>query len=157
MNNIINPYTSSRTHVQEHGTSKNEAEEELNPSESNKIDSSKLPGNGTDIPTNKKEHLDDVGALQAQNTSKVQEPEGPSASSFINALEGVIERKEEVSLQADNRVANPTLPGLNADEQQMIYRYFPESPNLELRLYKQDMSTNKVIPGSVGSRVDLRG
>ena len=49
------------------------------------------------------------------------------------------------------------LEGLTPDEQQFIYRYFPESPSLQLRLYKPDMSADKVDPGSVGSRVDIRG
>lgn len=156
MNNIINPYSSSRTHIQERAKSTNEVEEELQPSESNKIDSSKLLSNSADIQATPKETITEQEALNNQTTSKVQEVDETSSSRFINTLEGAIDRKDEVTLQEDNSIPS-ALPGLSMDEQQMIYRYFPESPNLELRLYKQDMSTDKVIPGSVGSRVDIRG
>ena len=157
MNNIINPYSSSRTHIQERAKPTNEAEEEPNPVESNKLDSTKLLGNGTDIHATTQEPLDDSESLQIHTTSKVQEIEDTSKATFINTLEGAIERKEDASPQHDPKAVQTTMAGLSQDEQQMIYRYFPESPNLELRLYKQDMSTNKVTPGSVGSRVDLRG
>ena len=157
MNNIINPYSSSRPHIQERSKASSEAEEELNTVESNKIDSAKSLGNGTEIHANKKEHLDESESLTTHTTSKVQDLEEASSSKFINTLEGAIERKEEITLQTEQQSSIKSAPGLSVDEQQMIYRYFPESPNLELRLYKQDMSTNKVTPGSVGSRVDLRG
>ena len=157
MNNIINPYSSSRTHIQERAKSTGEAEEELNPAESNKIDSSKVLGNGADIHTNKKEQVEESESNQIQPTSKVQEVDETASAKFINTLEGAIERKDDISLSNEQKNAPSILPGLTVDEQQMIYRYFPESPNLDLRLYKQDMSTNKVTPGSVGSRVDLRG
>lgn len=47
--------------------------------------------------------------------------------------------------------------GLNQAEQQMIARYFPESPTMSMRLYGSNRSAQHVNPGAVGSRLDLRG
>ena len=157
MNNIINPYSSSRTHIQERTKSKNDAEDERIPSESNKIDPNKLITNSAEIKTAPNESLGESHPLPLQPASKVTEVEEPAVSRFINTLDGALDNKEELSIQTDRAITPAALPGLSADEQQMIYRYFPESPSLELRLYKQDMSTNRVTPRSVGSRVDIRG
>ncbi|MEP0548541.1 MAG: hypothetical protein ABJF88_16520 [Rhodothermales bacterium] len=44
---------------------------------------------------------------------------------------------------------------LSADEQQMIDRYFPPQPKLELRLYGPGREAQTVSPGAVGGRLDL--
>lgn len=154
MTNIINPYSSSRTPLQGSTKSKSEAEEELHPVESTKADSVKLAGNSLDINAARTDSTDKADISQLHSTSKVQDIDAPSSTPFDNTLAGAVENTEEVSHQ---NAVNTHIPGLSTDEQRMIYRYFPESPNLEVRIYKQDMSTNKVTPGSVGSRVDIRG
>lgn len=98
--------------------------------------------------------VDKHEADQAGANEKPELVEQPAASEqthrvdarFDVALEGAIGTEQQQGTD-----------GLTAAEQQLIYRYFPASPSLEMRLYKPDMSTNKVDPGSVGSRVDIRG
>ena len=46
---------------------------------------------------------------------------------------------------------------LSMDEQQMIQQYFPESPQLELRLYGPNRNTRTLHPDVLGSRLDVSG
>lgn len=47
--------------------------------------------------------------------------------------------------------------GLTPAEQQMIDRYFPESPVMAMRLYGPGRQAQTVRPTGVGSMLDLRG
>lgn len=46
---------------------------------------------------------------------------------------------------------------LTAQEQQMIQNNFPERPELSMRLYGPSRGAETVNPGTVGSRLDVRG
>ena len=154
MSNIINPYSASRAHLQQRPEpAATEPEDDSLPADvirSDKASKSHSQLNSDEV--NAKDSIDESGKMNG-----MQDIDEAAAGKFINTLEGAIERKEDVTLSPDQAPVSSTIPGLSLDEQQMIYRYFPESPSLALRLYKPDMSTNKVDPGSVGSRVDLRG
>ncbi len=76
-------------------------------------------------------------------------PRTPDVAAFGNALEGALDKPSAAGAES--------APPLTPDEQQMIYRYFPEAPGLALRLYDQKLAAKKVDPGSVGARVDVRG
>ena len=54
------------------------------------------------------------------------------------------------------RTPSATSP-LSTDEQQMIQQYFPESPQLTLRLYGPNRNTQTLHPDALGSRLDVRG
>ena len=153
MSNTINPYSTSSAHLQQRAESAAEQEEEMASGELAKTDKkTKSQSQTLNVQAHKNDALE-----EAEKLGQPQETEESTPNKFINTLEGAIERKDDVSLSSDISSSTGSMPGLTMDEQQMIYRYFPESPSLELRLYKPDMSTNKVDPGSVGSRVDLRG
>lgn len=147
MSNTINPYGASRSDMQR--SVQPELEEE-----------GLRPDAKRTEPGHARQKAD---AALAGPGEKVDQPTAPdqatvSESGTVNArfdatLEGAIDKPDAAR---DSRAAG-ALEGLSNDEQKMIYRYFPESPSLKLRLYKQDMSSNKVDPGSIGSRVDLRG
>lgn len=47
--------------------------------------------------------------------------------------------------------------GLSRDEQHMISRYFPERPELSMRLYGPDQHARTVQPDALGSRLDVSG
>ncbi len=102
----------------------------------------------------------DAGSAKAQilnaQTARTPGQEGPALVGPPDKIDQLIAR-EQLDAAGSSQKNQQNLEGLTPAEQQLIYRYFPESPSLELRLYKPDMSTNKVDPGSVGSRVDLRG
>lgn len=53
--------------------------------------------------------------------------------------------------------AKAAAPGLSAEEQQMIDRYFPETPSLSMRLYGPGRTAQTLQPNALGSRLDLRG
>ena len=153
MSNTINPYSTSRAHLQQRPESAAEQEEELLPGEMAKTDK----GARSQNQANNVQGIKNEALEEAEKLAQPQDVEESAPNKFINTLEGAIERKEDISLASENSAVTSSLPGLSMDERQMIYRYFPVSPSLELRLYNPDMSTNKVDPGSVGSRVDLRG
>ena len=153
MSNTINPYTTTRAHLQQRPEPNADQEDEPLSGEFARSDkASKAQSSSNSIQANKLDSLEETEKL-----NNLQEVDEATSSTFVNTLEGAIDRKEDISLAPDTLQPGASLPGLSPDEQNMIYRYFPESPSLELRLYKPDMSTNKVDPGSVGSRVDLRG
>lgn len=54
-------------------------------------------------------------------------------------------------------VAPQAASPLSTDEQQMIQQYFPESPQLALRLYGPNRTTRTLQPDALGSRLDVRG
>jgi hypothetical protein len=54
------------------------------------------------------------------------------------------------------RTPSATSP-LSTDEQQMIQQYFPESPQLTLRLYGPNRNAQTLHPDALGSRLDVRG
>ena len=47
--------------------------------------------------------------------------------------------------------------GLSEDESTMIRDYFPESEQMQLRLYGPNRKTESMNPNAVGRRLDLRG
>jgi len=51
----------------------------------------------------------------------------------------------------------PENGGLSHDEQQMIRRYFPDTPAMTLRLYGPGRESKNLNPTAIGSRLDLRG
>ena len=157
MSNTINPYTSTRAPLQQRTEPAPEAEDESQ-TELTRSEVARTHTQSQDVPALRTEPLDEPESASHNAQSRPQAPDEASASRFQNTLEGVIDRTEDSTTNQD-AISNSTsvLPGLSVDEQQMIYRYFPESPRLELRLYKPDLSTDKVDPGSIGSRVDLRG
>ena len=158
MSNIINPYNSSRANLQQRTDPAQEADDETQNAELNRADRTnraQLLGHES---LAKNTVTPEVSDSVTGGVPDLQEVDETSSDRFKQTLEGAFDRKEDVQLRVeDHTLASRPMPGLSVDEQQMIYRYFPESPSLELRLYKPDLSTNKVDPGSIGSRVDLRG
>ncbi len=155
MSNTINPYGASRPELQRTVQSP-ELDEDGQRQEHKKIDVAQ-PGN---LSSNGEAEIiggrDKIDQASNQEQLNAAETNTSRASKFGTTLEGVIDRDDDITGNLESS-QSPNLEGLSPAEQQLIYRYFPESPSLELRLYKPDMSTNKVDPGSVGSRVDVRG
>lgn len=147
MSNTIQPYDASRSGLQRSVRSSDQED-----------DASRLDSKRIDL-VQPKSTLGKGDSEQAENQDKVDQTSAKASPASIDPSVGTTTRfvsTEANSIKNPGQV-NPKLDGLTQDEQQLIYRYFPESPSLELRLYKPDMSTDKVDPGSVGSRVDLRG
>lgn len=158
MSNTIHPYSSSRAHLQQRAEPTTDSEDDSLTLEQGKADkASKSQSAPGDAQAKKPDALEKSELTQLSTVNRLHEAEESAANPFINTLEGAIDRKDDAAIRPDNSLDISSLPGLTVDEQQMIFRYFPKSPSLELRLYKPDMSTNKVDPGSVGSRVDIRG
>lgn len=153
MSNTINPYRASRADLQQRALHPTDHEDESLHIDQQKADGSqKSQGNAEGIKTTAS---DDPKGISPESLQQLQENDEAQGARFEHALEGAIE--EDASKSASQARPATPLKGLSQAEQQMIYRYFPEAPGMELRLYKPDLSTNKVDPGSVGSRVDLRG
>ncbi|MEM8487685.1 MAG: hypothetical protein AAF564_19190 [Bacteroidota bacterium] len=151
MSNTINPLGASRSNLSR-SVQPSDIDEDGGRQDAKRVD---LPHAGTQA---NKDAADQASARDAVNKAlthepaNVADPGARTAARFGSTLEGAIDR-----VKGNDVNQQQVLDGLSADEQQLIYRYFPASPSLELRLYKPDMSTDKVDPGSVGSRVDLRG
>ena len=47
--------------------------------------------------------------------------------------------------------------GLDLVEQEVISHYFPDSPNMSMRLYGPNSLERTVNPGAVGTHLDMRG
>ncbi len=151
MSNTINPLGASRSNLSR-SVQSSDMEEDGGRQDAKRVDLPHAGNPGNKDAADQASARDTVNKTIAHEPSNVADPGARTAARFDSALGGAINRT------AGNGTNQPgQLDGLSADEQQLIYRYFPESPSLELRLYKPDMSTNKVDPGSVGSRVDLRG
>ena len=153
MSNTINPYASSRSDLQRPVTPTEKEDDGQRPDQ--KKANIAQHGNGLNPSDNdsKTAHEKVEQAAKEEQTTNIDT--GARTAGFSNTIgdAGASILSEGV---ADGSAPQP-LEGLTPDEQQLIYRYFPESPSLNMRLYKPDMSTNKVDPGSVGSRVDIRG
>ncbi len=159
MSHTIHPYSSSRPPLQPRTEAKSESDEEHSGVDALKTGpGAKTKSPSSEGPVGKPASSDEPSALQGAASRPAPEAEEQTAPAFKTTLDGALETGEPPDNHT-NSLANlaTELPGLTRDEQQMIYRYFPASPSLELRLYRPDLSTNKVDPGSVGSRVDLRG
>lgn len=153
MSNTINPLGASRSNLSR-AVQSSDMEEDGGRQDAKRID---LPHSGNPVNKDAADQAstrDTVNKTITHEPARVADPGARTAARFDSALGGAI---GSVAGNGVNQPVRQPLDGLTADEQQLIYRYFPESPSLELRLYKPDMSTNKVDPGSVGSRVDLRG
>ena len=87
------------------------------------------------------------GATPPPEPAPRTRPADATDAAFGAALDGAMDRAAGADSVVD----------LTPDEQQMILRYFPESPGLALRLYDQTSTSRKVDPGAIGARVDLRG
>ena len=155
MSNSINPYDASRPELRQRSVLPGDFDEETSHPESKTTDPARQRSQASPDASTSLAGRETVDSAPASITPDVDEAIGHR---FGTTLEGAIERTEVQPSEA-TRAGNqpPKLEGLSSDEQNMIYRYFPESPTLALKLYKPDLSTNKVDPGSVGSRVDLRG
>ncbi len=149
MSNTINPYGASRSDLQR--PIQHELEDEGLRPENKRAEARQTPGKTDAELAGSNENIDPSVASDQATSAEA----GAQATRFDSTLEDAID-KSDGTRSGDARAAQK-LDGLSSDEQSMIYRYFPESPSLELRLYKQDMSAKKVDPGSVGSRVDVRG
>ena len=155
MSNAINPYSASRPDLQQRSVQSGDMEEESPFSESTKVDLRKQRTSQEAQPSVVEQ--DRTPTAPDQNTRPAPAEEA-AASRFGTSLESAIEKNESIDATPGRNAGSPAnLEGLSADELKMIHRYFPEVPNLELKLYKSDLSTDKVDPGSVGSRVDFRG
>ncbi len=154
MSNTINPYRASRPDLQQRALHPTDHEDESLNIDQQKVDTGQKNLGTTEGP--KTVVPEDIKGIPQESLQHLQEKEEATGARFEHALEGAIEL-EDAAKPASHARATAPLGGLSQAEQQMIYRYFPEAPSLELRLYKPDLSTNKVDPGSVGSRVDLRG
>ncbi len=157
MSNTINPYVSSRSDLQRQVTPTDKEDDGQRPDQ--KKANIAQHGNGLNPSDNDSKTAHEKVEQAAKEEHATNVDAGARATTgFGNALGEVADVGASVSNEgiADGSAPQP-LEGLTPDEQQLIYRYFPESPSLKLRLYKPDMSTNKVDPGSVGSRVDIRG
>lgn len=157
MSNTINPFDASRPELQRSIKSSELDDDGLRP-DPKKADLSQPDKALSKSVGEEAGNQEKVDPTTVRNQAGVTEPGAQTAARFGATLEGAIDRPEEAGHlnPKDARTPQP-LEGLSADEQQLIYRYFPESPSLKLRLYKQDMSADKVDPGSVGSRVDIHG
>lgn len=155
MSNTINPYVSSRSDLQRsvQPSDKEEDGQRPDPKKANIAQQ----GNGLSTSDSesavKHDKIDPASAKELEhnpeNTTRVNQ-------GFGNTIGDSLDVKPSAASAGLKEGPQP-LEGLTPDEQQLIYRYFPESPSLQLRLYKPDMSADKVDPGSVGSRVDIRG
>lgn len=153
MSNTINPLGASRSDLSR-SVQASDMEEDGGRQDAKRVD---LPHAGTAANKDAAAQAgtrDLVNKTTPREPAQTTDPGAHAAARFGPTLEGAIGRVEGNGV---NQSGQQPIDGLSADEQQLIYRYFPASPSLELRLYKPDMSTNKVDPGSVGSRVDLRG
>ncbi len=149
MSNTINPYGASRSDLQR--SVQPELEDEALRPENKRTEGRQTPGKTDAELAGTNEKIDPSSARDQANPADAS----TQSARFDSTLEDAID-KSDASRAGDTKIPQK-LDGLSSDEQSMIYRYFPESPSLELRLYKQDMSAKKVDPGSVGSRVDIRG
>lgn len=154
MSNTINPYRASRPDLQQRALHPADHEDENLHIDQQKADASQK-GQGT-ADGSKTAAAEDLKGASPESLQQLHEKEEAQGVRFEHALEGAIDLDEAAKSASHARTVAP-LEGLSQAEQQMIYRYFPEEPGMELKLYKPDLSTNKVDPGSVGSRVDLRG
>ena len=146
MSNTINPFNPSGSNIPQRPIQQASGEEESLHIEPAKTDAAR------------QRSASNTESQSASGKDLNTATEETGANRFGTTLDGALETRDIHAPEAGRAAKQPpTLEGLSAEEQNMIYRYFPESPSLELRLYKSDLSTNKVDPGSVGSRVDLRG
>ena len=157
MSNTIHPYRASRPDLQQRPLPPNDAEEDNLHVDPQRSDLVKAKSQGLAPESPKAPQHGEFRKAQQEVQATTREIEEASETRFENALDGAIEDGSVRVPAAHSASAPAPLEGLSRAEQQMIHRYFPEAPGLELRLYKPDLSTNKVDPGSVGSRVDLRG
>lgn len=153
MSNTIQPYDASRSGLQR-AVRSSDQEDDASRENAKRID---LVQSKSTLGKGDPEQVDSQEKVDQRSPSNIEQGTDTKAK-FDSTLGGAIDRPEEVGDNKSLGHINPQqLNGLTQDEQQLIHRYFPESPSLELRLYKPDMSTDRVDPGSVGSRVDLRG
>ena len=158
MSNTINPYSASRSDLQrsvqpdlEEEGLRSDAKKDAK--KSDQRPGKQVPGNPDAEPAGPGEQLDQAALRDQANSLEAS----AAPARFDATLEGAIDKSDAPQHAAGIARHTGKLEGLSNEEQQMIYRYFPESPSLDLRLYKQDRSPDKVDPGSVGSRVDVRG
>lgn len=82
----------------------------------------------------------------------------PQSASQPNRAEAAQKAEAPAEAQRSSEAPEPeAMKDLSRPEQKMIQRYFPDNPDLSMRLYGADRNEQQVNPEALGSHIDLRG
>jgi hypothetical protein len=96
-------------------------------------------------------------AAYTRSTSPSSDPARTPSTPDSDAAPGTQQTSEAQQARETQSPSASADGDLTAQEQQMIENNFPERPELSMRLYGRSRGTETVNPGSVGSRLDVRG